>query len=253
MSKLTPLFFGIWDRLPRWKIRGTMEYYLFPYFSDTWGGPFNGQCIRQTIFHDLLRECHFDAIAETGTYRGTTTSFMAFNAPDLVVHTSEADRLVYGYAVRRLRMHRNVRFTLADSREFLRNLSASRDARMFFYLDAHWDQDLPLAEEVGIIQERFTNYVIMIDDFEVPGDRDYTFDDYGPGKRLGLTDFPFHRDPRLTVYFPARPGSQESGRKRGAIVLASATMAGLVNTVPTLRRLAASSGTARAAAATLGA
>jgi hypothetical protein len=40
----------------------------------------------------------------------------------------------------------------------------------------------------------------MIDDFEVPGDSGYAYDDYGPGKRLWFHDFPLHNDNRISAY-----------------------------------------------------
>ena len=57
---------------------------------------------------------------------------------------------------------------------------------VFFYLDAHWNDDLPLADEIDIIFSRCPWAVVMIDDFEVPSDPGYQFDDYGPGKALVL-------------------------------------------------------------------
>ena len=39
-----------------------------------WGGPFNGQTFRQEIFLELIEKIDFSAIAETGTFRGTTRS-----------------------------------------------------------------------------------------------------------------------------------------------------------------------------------
>ena len=58
------------------------------------------------------------------------------------------------------------------------------DAALFFYLDAHWNEDLPLAEELDTIFCRSSNPVVMIEDFQVPDDPDYGYDDYGPRKSL---------------------------------------------------------------------
>jgi len=81
----------------------------------------------------------------------------------------------------------------------------------------------------------------MIDDFELPNDPGYGFDDYGPGKRLSLRDFELHRDSRIACYIPARPSTQESGRRRGAIVLASRSLKSEADTVKTLIPLPADS------------
>ena len=56
---------------------------------------------------------------------------------------------------------------------------------VFFYLDAHSREDLPLREEVAIIFTNRANSVAMTDDFCVPG-ADYCYDDCGPGKQLSL-------------------------------------------------------------------
>jgi hypothetical protein len=79
--------------------------------------------------------------------------------------------------------------------------------------------------------------VIMIDDFAVPGDEGYTYDDYGPGKQLSLRDFPFHKDPRVRVFFPSRHSSRESGARRGCIVLASRALAPALDTLGSLRHM----------------
>jgi hypothetical protein len=109
----------------------------------------------------------------------------------------------------------------SDSRTFLSTPSLSHDGCKFFYLDAHWLEDVPLAEETEVIARKFSSFVLMIDDFQVPNDPGYGYDDYGPGKRLSLRDFPFDSDPRFVPYFPSRHSTEESGTRRGCIVLAS--------------------------------
>ena len=108
--------------------------------------------------------------------------------------------------------------------------------RKFFYLDAHWEGDLPLQEEIEIILRRFPNFLIMIDDFRVPGDSGYGFDDYGPTKMLALRDFPFHEDRRMSVYFPTCRSEVETGTKRGCVVLVAPSLAMLISETGALRR-----------------
>ena len=38
---------------------------------------------------------------------------------------------------------------------------------IFFYLDAHADDDYPLEEEIKFITKNYNNFLILIDDFEV--------------------------------------------------------------------------------------
>lgn len=214
--------------------QGVLEYHVFPSRGERLAGPFNGQCFRQLMFMDLVHACRFDAIVETGTFRGGTTLFMARNG-GCHVHSVELVARNHGFAARRLRNEANVALQIGDSRSFLRNIDLDAQRTIFFYLDAHWYDDLPLQEEVDIIASRFVHFVCMVDDFEVPEDADYTFDDYGPGKRLCLTDFPFHEDARLQVFFPNRPGRRESGAKRGSVVLGSRTLAERLRGIASLR------------------
>ncbi len=89
-----------------------------------------------------------------------------------------------------------------------------------FYLDAHWEAHLPLAEEIDVIARHCADPLILVDDFEVPGDPDYTFDDYGDGavlnegylKQNGLLD-------EFDALYPALPGSHESSFRRGCVML----------------------------------
>jgi hypothetical protein len=203
---------------------GTVDYYMHPEKLDSWGGPFNGQCFRQMIYTDLVRACKFDAIIETGTYRGSTTLFLALNSAGAPVYTSEINTHAFEVARRRLREIPNIHMFNRDSRDFLSTISLSDNGSSFFYLDAHWLEDVPLAEETELIARKFSTFVIMIDDFQVPNDTGYGYDDYGPGRRLSLRDFPFDSDPRFVFYFPARPSTEESGKRRGCIVLASSDL-----------------------------
>lgn len=57
------------------ELLGNLDWYLRPNLKDSLGGPFNGQQFRQTIFLELLSTFQFEAIIETGTYRGNTTDF----------------------------------------------------------------------------------------------------------------------------------------------------------------------------------
>jgi hypothetical protein len=202
---------------------GAIEYHLNPRRLDGFGGAFNGQCFRQLIFWDLARSCRFEAIVETGTYVGCTTLFLASNC-NLPVYSAEISARWLGIAKRRLAAYSNVKFTKADSVAFLSSLPLSQETRIFFYLDAHWLDHLPLRDEIEVIFNKFRNFVVMIDDFRVPSDDGYTYDDYGPGKQLSLRDFPLHMDRRVSAYFPGRPASEESGYRRGCIILASTTM-----------------------------
>jgi hypothetical protein len=222
------------DHLPE-SFVGRVEYHLSPDRLDSWGGPFNGQCYRQLMFIDLMNACRFDTIIETGTFRGSTTLFLCQNSDGATVYSTEINRRFFEVAARRLRSKQNLHLFNLDSQQFLPSLKLARGTKAFFYLDAHWREELPVGAETQFILENFDTFVVMIDDFEVPDDSGYAFDDYGPGKRLSLCDFPFQSDKRIVTYFPARPASRESGLRRGCIVLGSANLRPTLDALDCLR------------------
>jgi hypothetical protein len=203
-------------------ILGWLDYYRFPKFAESWGGPFNGQRFRQQIFNDLLGAVRFDLVVETGTYRGTTTEYMATVSRSPVL-TVEADARAYGFSRARLGRFSNITGTNEDSRVFLNRLLDGKELSRrtpFFYLDAHWDADLPLFEELKAIFEKCPVALVMVDDFRVPGDEQYQYDDYGEGK--ALTDSyiaPLVESLELVQYYPAARAAEETGMRRGCVVL----------------------------------
>jgi len=165
-----------------------LDYYRSPELREAWGGPFNNQEGRKEIFRDIIRSFDFDAIVETGTYRGSTTEFLAAESK-LSVYTVEFIARNYGFAKARFILNRSIHLQCGDSRVFLTKLVKNRKlkgASLFFYLDAHWEDDLPLLEEIMVISSGWKRAVIMVDDFKVPDDPGYGYDDYGEGKTLSL-------------------------------------------------------------------
>ncbi|MGH8678929.1 MAG: hypothetical protein ACREUQ_11315 [Burkholderiales bacterium] len=198
---------------------GRMEYFLRPKLRN--GQPLNGQAHRQRIFSDIVHNFPLRAIVETGAFRGTTTSFFARMA--LPVYAVEINPRFYSYCAMRFRhAKKNVRISFGDSRSFLKGLwedpSVPKQS-VFFYLDAHWSNDLPLRGEVEMIFSHWKKSVVMIDDFCVPG-TDYGFDSYSPDKTLDLDYLmPVLAAQKLAVFFPSVDSSQETGWKRGTAVL----------------------------------
>jgi hypothetical protein len=204
---------------------GWLDFVRNPNMPASWGGPFNGQKFRQRIFFDILYWFPVNAIVETGTFRGTTTAFFA--ATSLPVYTTEFHRRYFTYSKLHFLFNRNaIHLYRSDSRSFLRRLSddpAVPKTDVFFYLDAHWGADLPLREELDIIFSKWEGPIVMIDDFCVPNSG-YTFDDYGPEKALNLDYInPVVAAKRLSVFFPAAGASEETGSKRGSVVLCGET------------------------------
>jgi hypothetical protein len=193
-----------------------------PKYVDADDVGFNGQKFRKAIFGELVRAFRVEAIVETGTYTGNTTGYMA-RKTGLPVYTCEVNKTFYSVARRRLEDVPNVTLKLSESCPFLRALAKDgvADKRCFIYLDAHWHEALPLAEEIDIICDNWRDFVIMVDDFQVPGDEGYGYDDYGKAGRLTIADFKevvARRD--LVPFFPALPSAQETGYRRGSVILA---------------------------------
>jgi hypothetical protein len=227
---LLPTIRDIAKRLLGEETLGTLDYFRFPARRDSWGGPFNGQHGRQAIFNGIIANARPVAIVETGTYLGTTTEFMA--SAGLPIFTIEGQPRNFGYSKTRLRGRRNVSIFLGDSRSHLRLLLAEQfkgrlSETVLFYLDAHWYDDLPLAEEIEIIYSSMPSAVCLIDDFAVPGDMGYAFDDYGAGKVLDAGYIaPLLEQFGLTAYYPVLPSTEESGMKRGCVAIAKPAIHG---------------------------
>lgn len=196
---------------------------LFPSLRNAARYPFNRQRGRQELVRYLLDDYRPTLVVETGSYRGATASWLA-KATNARVVTVEAASRFYWYCLIRFWRNRHVAVVRSDSRAYLTALRADptlRDARVFVYLDAHWYDDLPLASEVQLIADSALDALVVIDDFAVSGDQGYGFDDYGPGKRL---DEAYLRGagvwPEGRVFWPAVKSDDESGDRRGCVVMA---------------------------------
>lgn len=184
-------------------------------------GPLNGQAGRHAIVEDILQVCQPRAIFETGTYLGSTTKWFA-ERTTVPIMTVEANPEHATAAHVVLRDFPNVTAVTGDSRDVLRSWTMDSSLpkdECFFYLDAHWNRDLPLAEELIIISEHFRDPIVMVDDFQVPADSGYAFDDYGPGKALTLNILPHSIRSSFVPLFPTLESSKETGYRRGAVVL----------------------------------
>lgn len=210
--------------------------YFYPF-----GPAMNGQTARLEATRQIVFRCGIRQIVETGTYRGTTTEWLAgFGLP---VATIESHVPSYHFSKLRLRMKENVRVELGSSVKVMPELFREMDATLptLFYLDAHWEEYLPLADEMQLIFPRFRSAVVLIDDFEVPGDAGYTYDDYGPGKALTHEYLAACVQPGMKIFYPSVPAEQETGRRRGWVVVTAEEMAARLKGVELLREYGAHS------------
>ncbi|HET9948228.1 MAG TPA: class I SAM-dependent methyltransferase [Longimicrobiales bacterium] len=205
-------------RGPGARLLAHLDWWLRPGLKHEYGGPFNDQRGRALLCEQIAASGPVEAVVETGTYRGTTTLFLAraFGAP---VHSVEVVPRWHHYARLRTRHEPRIRLAVGDSRAFLAALATDPDVPkrdVFFYLDAHRPGDVPLLDELALLMRSWRDSVVMIDDFEVPGDPGYRFDDFGPGFTADLLP------PRSLMrrFYPAIPSAEETGHRRGCVVLA---------------------------------
>ncbi len=183
---------------------------------------FNGQRGRKEIVRELFAAFPFEAIVETGTWIGNTTGYLAKTA-GLSIYTTEMNDMFHAVARKRLKDLNSVHFHLKDSRTFLRELKGQPVAKnfVFIYLDAHWHEDLPLRDEIRLVTETWNRYVIMVDDFAVPFDTGYGYDEYTGDKVLHPRVFAsVFRQHGLEAFYPTLPSVEETGARSGCVVLA---------------------------------
>lgn len=187
-------------------------------------GPFNGQRLRTAAVAAMFKQVHFGTVIETGTYRALTTRHLR-TITDAPIATVEVNPSYYRYSQRRLAKLPSVSQFLGHSPAVLEQLRidpAWHAEPVFFYLDAHWLNDLPLLDELASIRRGWTEFAALVDDFRVDGDDGYFYDDYGPGKALVLPLLANH--PQLAdlhVFWPSAAAVMETGARRGWVVLAS--------------------------------
>jgi len=183
----------------------------------------NGQIKRQYIFAELIKLFHFSAVIETGTHIGTTTLYL-HKQSGLPVYSAESDQRRGTHAKIKLLFFPKIRIFLEESKSFLEKLTALlpvHNNKLFFYLDAHWEDEIPIKEELTIIFDRWKDAVVMVDDFAVPDDSGYACQKWSKEKTLCVEYIKdiimtFH----LTLFFPLADSKSETGHKQGCVVLA---------------------------------
>lgn len=141
--------------------------------------PFN-HAIEFAIYFDYLKEKYgITTAVETGTWNGQTTKLLAHLFPE--VCTIELNYFSYKNSVQQLSKSRNVHLYHGNSPEILSSILPARtNERVVFYLDAHWQAEWPLLNELEQISKTHKdNCIIVIDDFKVPGREDIPYDSYG--------------------------------------------------------------------------
>ncbi len=202
------------------RVRGEMEYRLNDHhLMSSFGGPLNGMAARTEVCRRILTDHGWDMIIETGAYRGTTTEWLCRFGPPVV--SMEVSERYFGFTQKRLSHCKHLDLRLGDSAAEMRKLSpVLQEKQTFAYLDAHWEDHLPLRDEISAISEHCAGFAIVIDDFRTPDDPGYGYDDYGPAGACTLEHIAPTLAPDVKIFFPSVPAEKETGKRRGWVVLA---------------------------------
>jgi len=130
---------------------------------------FHGNRILQQKVDQLIT-CGVSSFVETGTHYAATSLHMAKRHPTLPILTCEINDLYLSTSREILKPYQNVKLSNESSEKFIDRLITEGmlgDLPMFF-LDAHWHDYWPLPDEVSGIA-KLPKFIILVDDFEVPG------------------------------------------------------------------------------------
>lgn len=229
------------DRVGVWLAAhvGRWQYRLGHHWHDAWGGPCNGQVLRQRLLEEMAGRIGFAAVVETGTHRGTTTGFLR-RLCDGPIYSFEINPRYHAFAAAKLKDLPDLHLRCCDSRSGLLDLARTQQlprGRVLFYLDAHWTEELPLAHEIDLAFRHWPEAVVMVDDFAVPHDPGYSFDDFGAGKALKLSYLADHHIAPAGIWFSRYASHDETGARRGCVVLAqNGDVVRRIDAVTALRR-----------------
>ena len=156
--------------------------------------PFNGDSFIADKFLKLKKSFNLDIAVETGTCLGGTTKFLSENYKE--VYTVEINKEWQKKAIDHCNAT-NITFISGNSANELGIIARKLTGKkVMFYLDSHWQDSLPLIEELIGIATSGLKPVIAIHDFLVPEERKLNFDVY-KGQKL---EFAFIKDAVVQIY-----------------------------------------------------
>ena len=214
--------------------------YIDPYvYMNKWfTRPFNGQVARHKQIQQISNIIEPEVAIETGTFLGTSTPYLA----TMVSGRTYSIEFISKYAKKaRTRFEgefQELKITLIEGnsvheiQKLLKTIPST--STILAYLDAHWEKELPTAQELIELLKWGVNWVAVIDDFKVPGDDSYGFDQYGD---LVVDQSLIPQGVRLLV--PRHSALSESGARKGtAYVFGPAyNHSNLVGNFPNLKEI----------------
>jgi hypothetical protein len=154
------------------------------------GGPFGFDIHLALIVDELIEAYGCDAVVETGCFLGDTTSYLARQYPHLPVLSCDVVAEYTAFTTSRLRLEAAGAVVVRQDSPELVARACARFRRPLLFLDAHWERNWPLEQELAAAQHS----VIVIHDFDVGHPR-FAFDRYD-GVACG---------PELLASIPAPP------------------------------------------------
>jgi hypothetical protein len=149
-------------------------------------------------FKELRKKWDYDVIIETGTYFGESTNeFSKFCDNVITIEINPScyewareylrhkgfeycgEEKIKGFLVRTFkRENQTILSYLGNSAEVIDILNLTSYKKPLFFLDAHWEDYLPLKDELKVIGKNYPHSYLIIHDFKVPG-KTFKYDTYG--------------------------------------------------------------------------
>ena len=185
MKQLLKQYLKKWPRLFTLLAKLAHTPYQIWYWSWEWLMPFrwrqypqkalHGDQVLSSLVKELIEEFQPTAIVETGTFKATTTIFLAGLSNNRIpIYTCEISRAYFRESRWRLKNMPGIYLSKATSPVFIKRLM--REGGLgdlpLFYLDAHSGNTVfPLLDELHSLAS-LKKAIIIIDDFLIPGRKD---------------------------------------------------------------------------------
>lgn len=138
--------------------------------------PFNADTFVAEQFLELRDRFKIETIVELGVAVGGSTKWMANHFEN--VHAIEINESFLNIAKQRCEgTTRMPQFYLGSTVDLLADVLAKCTGPVMIFIDSHWSE-LPLFDELHIIETSGLKPVIAIHDFKVPNERGLGFDSY---------------------------------------------------------------------------